>query len=114
MRRFTLRADETILYENTVTAENRKDNLLLTLTSQKILLEKRKGFFKKDRDRVHSIDLKSIGIYYETPQILQNGASVEIRSVHCNLTLTFSDSIEARKFSGKTIHAIIEQRNNLT
>lgn len=112
MRHFTLRTDETVLHESTVTADGGRDNLLLTLTSRKILLEKRKGFFKKDRVCIHSIDLHSIKIYYETPQIKQNGATVEIQSANSNLTLTFSNAMEARKFAHKTIDAVIRTRND--
>lgn len=114
MRHFKLWPDETILHESMVTADSCRDNLLLTLTSRKILLEKRKGIFKKDREHIHSIDLHSIKIYYETPQIKQNGSIVEIQSTHSNLTLTFSDATEARKFSSKTIETIIEKRNDLS
>ena len=110
MRHFSLRTDEPILYENTVNDGNTENALSLTLTSRKILLEKKLGFFKKSRECLHIIDLQTIKIYYETPQIRQKGKTVEIHSSLCKLTLFFSDIDEARKFTHKTIDAVIRTR----
>lgn len=106
MRNIELHADEVILYEGTVTSKEYKGNLELTLTSQKIVLEKEKGIFKKERELVDIILLESIKFYNEAAQIQQKGAIVEIQTVEKNITFTFSGMLEARRFSGKVVDAV--------
>ncbi len=43
----TLLEDEVVLYESTVTSNEYKGDLKITLTSYKIIVEKEKGFLKK-------------------------------------------------------------------
>ena len=105
MNNFTLDADEVILHESIVNG-NAYTGLLLTLTSKKIVLEKEKGFFKKERILVQIIELQTIKFYNETAQIKQKGLNVDIQSTTGNITLTFSSPIEARKFTGKIIDAV--------
>lgn len=47
MANYELQADEVILYEGTVTGKQYKGSMQITLTSNKIVLEKEKGVFKK-------------------------------------------------------------------
>ena len=54
MTNFELLADEVVLYEGVVTSKNYKGNLQLTLTSHKIVLEKEKGVFKKEKIISHA------------------------------------------------------------
>lgn len=105
MNNFTLDADEVILHESIVNG-NAYTGLLLTLTSKKIVLEKEKGFFKKERILVQIIELQTIKFYNETAQIKQKGSNVDIQSTTNNITLAFSSPIEARKFTGKIIDAV--------
>ena len=105
MNNFTLDADEVILHESIVNG-NAYTGFLLTLTSKKIVLEKEKGFFKKERILVQIIELQTIKFYNETAQIKQKGSNVDIQSTTNNITLTFSGPIEARKFTGKIIDAV--------
>lgn len=105
MENFELQSDEVILYEGAVTAKEYKGNLLLTLTSQKIILEKEKGLFKKERELVDIILLENIKFYNETAQITQKGNTVEIQAITKNTTISFSGMLEARKFTGKIIDA---------
>lgn len=105
MGNFELHADEVILYEGTVTSKEYKGNLLLTLTSQKMILEKEKGLFKKERELVDTVFLENVKFYNDSVQIKQKGNSVEIQTVAKNITLSFSGLLEARKFTGKIVDA---------
>ena len=60
MTNFELLADEVVLYEGIVTSKNYKGSLQLTLTSHKIVLEKEKGIFKKERELVDVIMLETV------------------------------------------------------
>lgn len=78
----------------------------MTLTSQKIIFEREKGLFKKERELVDIIMLENVKIYNDTAQIKQKISEVEIQTVEKNLTLEFSGMLEARKFTGKIVDAV--------
>ena len=103
---YTLQADEAVLYEGTVSSRDYKGNIIITLTSQKIVIEKETGVFKKVREIVDNIGLESIKIYNGTAQVKQKINDVEIQTVEKNITVTFSGMIEARKFAGKLIDTV--------
>lgn len=106
MENFDLQSEEVILYEGIATSKAYKGSLLLTLTSKKIILEKEKGLFKKERELVDTILLENVKIYNDAAQIKQKGDSVEIQTVFKNIAFSFSGLIEARKFTGKAIDAV--------
>lgn len=106
MGNFELRSDEVILYEGAVTSKEFKGNLLLTLTSHKMMLEKEKGLFKKERELVDTVLLENVKFYNGSVSIKQKGDSVEIQTVAKNITLSFSGLLEARKFTGKIVDAV--------
>lgn len=106
MVNYELQSNEVILYEGMVTSKAYKGNLQLTLTSQKIVFEKEKGLFKKERELIEIILLENIKFYNDTAQIKQKGAEVEIQAVEKNITLIFSGILEARKFTGKILDAV--------
>ena len=60
MRNFNLQSEEAILYEGIATSKEYKGNLQLTLTSQKVILEKEKGHFKKERELIEIIFLENV------------------------------------------------------
>lgn len=105
MANYELHAEEVVLYEGTATSKEFKGNLQVTLTSQKIIFEKEKGLFKKERELIDIILLESIKFYNDTAQIKQKGSEVEVQTVEKNLTIIFSGLLEARKFAGKMINA---------
>ena len=82
-----------------------KGSLLLTLTSQKMIFEKEKGLFKKERELIDIIPLDSIKFYNNAAQIKQKSDTVEIQTVAKNISLFFSGMLEARKFTGKIVDA---------
>lgn len=106
MVNYELHPEEVVLYEGTVTCKAYKGNLQLTLTSQKVIFEREKGLFKKERELVDIISLENIKSYNGTAQIKQKGSEVEIQTVEKNFTITFSGMLEARKFTGKIINAV--------
>lgn len=106
MENYELQSDEVILYEGMVTSNTYKGNLQLILTSQKIIFEKEKGLFKKERELIDIISLENIKFYNETAQIKQKGADVEIQTTEKNITLVFAGMLEARKFTGKIIDTV--------
>ena len=106
MENYELQSDEVILYEGVVTCKEYKGNLQLILTSQKIIIEKDKGLFKKERELIDIISLENIKFYNETAQIKQKGSYVEVQTVDKNVRLAFSGMLEARKFTGKIVDAV--------
>lgn len=106
MVNYELHPEEVVLYENDVTCKAYKGNLQLTLTSQKIVFEKEKGLFKKERELIDIILLENVKFYNDTAQIKQKGSEVEVQTVDKNLTIAFSGMLEARKFTGKMINAV--------
>lgn len=106
MGNYELQADEVILYEGIATSKEYKGFLQLTLTSGKMIFEKEKGIFKKERELVDTISLENIKIYNNEAQIKQKGTDVTIQTVEKNITLSFSGILDARKFTGKIIDAV--------
>lgn len=106
MDNYVLQADEVILYEGDVTCNIAKGNLQLVLSSQRVILEKEKGLFKKECELICDMTFDKIKIYNDEPQIKQKGNEVTIQSTEQNIILAFSGMIEARKFTGKIIDAV--------
>lgn len=106
MGNYELLADEVVLYEGTVTSKNYKGTLQLTLTSQKIIIEKEKGLFKKERELIDIIPLESVKVYNDAAQIKQKGDTVDVQTVDKNISIVFSGMLEARKFTGKIVDAV--------
>jgi hypothetical protein len=106
MATYELQPDEVILYEGNVTCKTYKGSLQLTLTSQKVVFEKEKGLFKKERELVDVIPLESVKLYNDAAQIKQKGADVEVQTVGKNITIVFSGMLEARKFTAKIVNAV--------
>ena len=105
MSNFELKADEVVLYEGNVTSNTAKGNLQLTLTSQKIVFEKEKGLFKKERELTDMIPLEDIKFYNDAVQVKQKGSDVEIQTISKNITVSFSGMLDARKFTSKIVNA---------
>ena len=106
MATYELQPDEVILYEGNVTCKTYKGSLQLTLTSQKVVFEKEKGLFKKERELVDVIPLESVKLYNDAAQIKQKGEDVEVQTVGKNITIVFSGMLEARKFTAKIVNAV--------
>ena len=105
MGNFELLADEVVLYEGSASSNQHKGGLLITLTSQKIVLEQEKGLFKKTRELVDIIELATVKFYNDAVQIKKKGSDVEVQTTSGNVTFTFSGIFEAGKFKGKIVDA---------
>lgn len=106
MESYELSADEVILYEGCVTSKSYKGVLQLTLTSQKIIIEREKGFFKRERETVDIIPLEAVKMYNGSPQLKQKGDTVEIQTTEKNVTIVFSGTLETIKFADKAVNAV--------
>lgn len=106
MDNFELLADEVVLYEGSVSSNQHKGRLLITLTSKKIVLEQEKGLFKKILELVDIIDLTTVKFYNDAVQIKQKGADVTVQTTSGNVTFTFSGMFEAGKFKGKIVDTV--------
>ena len=105
MENYELLPDEVVLYEGTVTSKNYKGTLQLTLTTQKMIFEKEKGLFKKERELIDSFPLENVKVYNDAVQIKQKGDTVEVQTIEKNISIVFSGMIEARKFTSKVVNA---------
>lgn len=106
MANYELMADEVVLYEGVVTSKNYKGTLQLILTSQKIIFEKEKGLFKKERELIDILPLETVKVYNDAAQVKQKGDTVEVQTVDKNIAIVFSGMLEARKFTGKIVDAV--------
>lgn len=106
MGNYELLADEVVLYEGVVTSKNYKGTLQLTLTSQKLIFEKEKGLFKKERELIDTVPLDSVKVYNGVAQIKQKSDTIELQAVDKNVSIVFSGILEARKFTGKIVDAV--------
>lgn len=111
MEDFAIQPDEAVLYEGTVKCKTYQrnlyqGNLLVTLTSQKLIFEKEKGIFKKERELVDIIPLESVKVYNDAAQIKTKGFKIAIQTIQKNLEIEFPGPLEARKFSGLMINAV--------
>lgn len=106
MTNYELNADEVVLYEGMLISREYMAHLYATLTSQKIIIEKEKGFFKREREVVDVVLLENIKLYNNVPQIKQKGFDVGIQAIDKNFTLSFPSMIEAKKFTGKIVDAV--------
>ncbi|MGN0800639.1 MAG: hypothetical protein ACI4NU_09435 [Christensenellales bacterium] len=106
MGNYELLADEVVLYEGSVTSKNYKGTLQLTLTSQKIIFEKEKGLFKKERELIDILPLETVKVYNGSAQAKQKGDAVEVQTVDKNIAIVFPGMLEARKFTSKIVNAV--------
>ena len=75
-------------------------------TSQKIIFEKEKGLFKKERELIDILPLETVKVYNDAAQVKQKGDTVEVQTVDKNIAIVFSGMLEARKFTGKIVDAV--------
>lgn len=110
MKKYKIESNEVILLKDTVTLSENKDVLQMTLTTQKIILEKEeeKGIFKKQNKRkvIKIIPLKDIKIYDGKVQIKRQNTVAYIQTLNNNIEITFKDMFKANKFVNKIVNTI--------
>ena len=90
MNNYELLADEVILYEGissiTIIDEKKISHALqVTLTSKKLIFEKEKGIFKKERELIDIILLENVKLYNDTVQVKQKTTIVIKKYTRCTL-----------------------------
>ena len=103
MYSFEMADDEVIVFEGNVICREFKGQLKLTLTSQKMVLEKTKGLLKKELEIVSVLKLEDIKVYNNEVQVEQKKDVVTVQATSMNYSLIFGGTIEAKKFAGKMI-----------
>ena len=110
MGNYKIEENEVVLLEDTVTYSDYNGNLQLTLTSNKIIIQKEveKGIFKKTKTKnvVDIINLSDIKIYNDKVQIKSKSSEVNIQTFSKNISITFSSILKANKFTTKVIDTI--------
>ncbi|MCD7732304.1 MAG: hypothetical protein LUH56_02540 [Oscillospiraceae bacterium] len=103
MENYQLAIDEVILYDGETTSSNYKGRLKVTLTSQRIIIEKENMFTKKATELLDEIPISTIKVYNEAPQVKRKGHEVDIQTESKNLKIEFFSSIESGKFENKIV-----------
>lgn len=106
MKNYELNSDEVVLFEDVITYSEAKGSIQLTLTSRKIIFEKEKGLFKKEKELVDTINLEDIKIYNGKAQIQQKGTDVNIQTINKNVKVSFYGVLKANKFVMKIVDTI--------
>ena len=109
MANFDLLPEEVVLYEGSVTSKNYKGTILLTLTSLKLVFEKEKGIFKKERELVEIVALDTVKTYNDAAQIKQKGDTVEVQTVSANIALTSLECWKQGSLRVKWLMLLLEQ-----
>ncbi|MBQ6323702.1 MAG: hypothetical protein IJI22_02595 [Bacilli bacterium] len=97
--------DEVILYEGKVGFKKMGASTNFILTSKKMIFEKEKGLFKKEKEVLDVIELNKIKTYNNALQIKQKMTELEIQTEEQKLSLYFNGMIEAKKVMTKIINA---------
>lgn len=112
MKNYDLAADEVILYTGSVSRDDIKGTMDMTLTSKKIVFEQKKvnkiSLFKSETtiEVVDNVALDTIKTFNGKVQIQQKGNGVYIQTVDENFTIDFYSKIEAIKFMTKITDAV--------
>lgn len=102
---YEIEKDEVILYEGKVGFQKMGASTNFILTSKKMVFEKEKGLFKKEKEVLDVIELNKIKIFNNVPQIKQKMTELEIQTEEKKLSLYFNGMIEAKKVMTKIIDA---------
>ena len=100
---YSIDQDEVILYEGKVGYLKESQNVDFVLTSKKMIFEKTKGIFKKEKKLVDLIELDKIKKYNDTICVKQKSNEINVQTIDKNLSLYFSGMIEAKKVFTKII-----------
>ena len=102
---YEIEKDEVILYEGKIGFQKMGASTNFILTSKKMVFEKEKGLFKKEKEVLDVIELNKIKIFNSVPQIKQKMTELEIQTEEKKLSLYFNGMIEAKKVMTKIIDA---------
>ncbi len=98
MENYKLSKKEKIILEEMIGFNSKKINTKLTLTNERIFIEKEKGLFKKKLKLVETIYLEELKKENNKLKVTQNNNILEIETIYEPLTIYFEDSKTARTF----------------
>lgn len=100
---YEINVDEVILYEGVIGFSKQNKNIKFILTSKKMIFEREVGIFKKKKELIDVIPLEKIKIFNGEVQIKQNFSKLEIQTIDRNISIFFSNIIEAKKVNTKLV-----------
>lgn len=106
MKGEALRSDEVLLFEGEGESSEYKGTLLFSVTSQRLVIEKKTGLLKKTFTVVDDIALDTVKFFNGSPQVKQSGNTVEMQTIKGNIHVTLSGFMEAGKFSSSMVSAL--------
>ena len=98
MENYKLNKKEKIILEEMIGFNSKKINTKLTLTNERIFIEKEKGLFKKKLKLVETIYLEELKKENNKLKVTQNNNILEIETIYEPLTIYFEDSKILRTF----------------
>lgn len=111
MARHEMQANEIIRYEGTVISRSHKGwHLEATLTSRRLILETKRGVFKKTYDMVGSVLLNTINVVAGEAQVSRKRSVVTIQASSADLVLEFPSRSEAKKFVAEIADAVLRAK----
>lgn len=96
--------NEKVFFEALVKYRNSKFNILLNITNQNIILEKKKGFIKKEYKVIEKICIDDIKIINDKVKIEHKKNILYIHTKNKKFKIIFGGSSEARKAMGLIIN----------
>ena len=106
---YEIASDEVILYEGYVGYEDNKNKSVstkFTLTSKRMIFEKKLGFLKTRYELYKEISLSDIKIFNDEVQCKQQSDSVLIQTKNENISLYIGSILEARKVCSSIINTL--------
>lgn len=104
MKNCILKSEEIILLKESVTLENIKPNVQLTLTNERMIFEQEKGLFHKKLKVMDIISIDDIKIYKEKVQIKQKKKMIMMQTIDKNITFSCMNTFVAAKIMNEIIH----------
>ena len=108
MNNYEIDNDEVILYEGKIGYNKNYMDVEFTLTSKKMIFEKKKGLIKKTKELIDIVALDKIKIYNDSVQIKQKSNELQIQTLDKNFSIYASGMIEAKKILTKIIDVLTE------
>ena len=89
--------NEKIIFESLVQYRKSKSDILLKLTNQNIILEKKKGLFKKKYKRIENILVEEIKVVGDKVKVEHKKKLLKIYTNEKEFEIVFNNTNEARK-----------------
>ena len=97
---------------NILKYNNNNGKLSLTITQNKLILEKEKGIFKKTKEIIDYINIKKIKTNKGNLKISKDDSEVTIETITGNIIIEFKDETESKDFI-KRINKIVNNNKKI-